>query len=55
VAVEPGTTVVREWTGNGDPHNVIYRPGPDPAQEGLFNSQATREGFTTAKQVTTFE
>jgi halocyanin-like protein len=40
VRVSPGTTVVWEWTGKGNDHNVV-------AESGAFESElAAREGYT---------
>jgi halocyanin-like protein len=40
VRVDPGTTVVWEWSGRGDSHNVV-------AEDGSFGSELTNEaGFT---------
>jgi halocyanin-like protein len=40
VRVDPGTTVVWEWTGNGGGHNVV-------AENGAFESETTSEAGHT--------
>lgn len=46
VQVDPGTTVVWEWTGNGQSHDVV-------AEDGSFTSEYTAEAGFTFEQ--TFE
>ena len=44
VRVDPGTTVVFEWTGEGGQHNVVAEEGAD------FESELTSEGGFTFEQ-----
>jgi halocyanin-like protein len=46
VLVEPGTTIVWEWTGNGGSHNVVHETETEFASAGeqLFNSGETVSG-----------
>ena len=57
VAIDPGTTVVWEWTGQGGPHNVVHWTDTDPERDTeLFNSQgAGHEGVAVPDAGTTFE
>ncbi|MFT4945037.1 MAG: halocyanin-like protein [Halovenus sp.] len=57
VVVDPGTTVVWEWTGEGGGHNVVHRAEPDPARDQeAFNSQGVaHEGVASSEAGTTFE
>lgn len=57
VVVDPGTTVVWEWTGQGGSHNVVHWPDADSTRdEEVFNSQGVaHEGVATPESGTTFE
>jgi halocyanin-like protein len=46
ILVDPGTTVVWEWTGDGGTHNVVHDAGDDEG-EAAFESELTDEPGAT--------
>lgn len=57
VVVDPDTTIIWEWTGEGGGHNVVHQPGVDPVRdETIFDSQGVaHEGVASSEAGTTFE
>lgn len=46
IIINPGTTVVWTWTGNGGQHNVVEADGTEIASDPAFESELTsEEGF----------
>ncbi|WP_254841204.1 halocyanin domain-containing protein [Natronomonas marina] len=56
ILVDPGTTVVWEWTGEGVPHNVVHQPegDGDPAFETELISEAGATFEYTFEEEATF-
>jgi len=46
IHVDPGTTVVWEWTGNGGGHNVVAQDVPDGVESFSSGSAVSAEGTT---------